>query len=31
MNFKTEADEIRALGAILQKGYLYQGLKPVNW
>ena len=31
MDFKTEADEIRALGAILEKGYLYQGLKPVNW
>ena len=31
MNFKTEADEIRALGKILDKGYLYQGLKPVNW
>ena len=29
--FKTEADEIRALGKILEKGYLYQGLKPVNW
>jgi isoleucyl-tRNA synthetase len=31
MAFKTEADEIRALGRILEKGYLYQGLKPVNW
>ena len=31
MNFKTEADEIRALGKILEQGYLYQGLKPVNW
>jgi isoleucyl-tRNA synthetase len=31
MNFKTEADEMRALGKILDKGYLYQGLKPVNW
>ena len=31
MNFKTEADQIRALGKILEKGYLYQGLKPVNW
>ena len=29
--FKTEADEIRALGKILEQGYLYQGLKPVNW
>ena len=31
MAFKTEADQIRALGKILEKGYLYQGLKPVNW
>ncbi len=31
MNFRTEADEIRALGRMLEKGYLYQGLKPVNW
>ena len=31
MAFKAEADEIRALGRILQKGYLYQGKKPVNW
>ena len=31
MSFKAEADEIRALGKILENGYLYQGLKPVNW
>src|SRR6476661_3432920 len=31
MNFRNEADEIRALGKVLQKGYLYRGLKPVNW
>jgi isoleucyl-tRNA synthetase len=31
MNFQAEADEIRALGKILEQGYLYQGLKPVNW
>ena len=31
MTFKAEADEIRALGRILDKGFLYQGLKPVNW
>jgi isoleucyl-tRNA synthetase len=31
MNFKTEAAQIRALGKILEQGYLYQGLKPVNW
>ncbi len=31
MDFKTEADIIRALGTIYQHGYLYQGYKPVNW
>lgn len=31
MNFSAEANEIRALGKMLQDGYLYQGLKPVNW
>ncbi|MEY4592826.1 MAG: hypothetical protein RIR18_1721 [Pseudomonadota bacterium] len=31
MSFKAEADEMRALGKILEQGYLYQGLKPVNW
>jgi isoleucyl-tRNA synthetase len=31
MSFKAEADEMRALGKILGQGYLYQGLKPVNW
>ncbi|MDD2883849.1 MAG: isoleucine--tRNA ligase [Dechloromonas sp.] len=31
MNYKAEAEEIRALGRILENGYLYQGLKPVNW
>ncbi|MBU3695974.1 isoleucine--tRNA ligase [Dechloromonas sp.] len=31
MAFKAEAEEIRALGKILEQGYLYQGLKPVNW
>jgi isoleucyl-tRNA synthetase len=31
MNFRNEADEIRALGLILEKGYVYRGLKPVNW
>ena len=31
MNFKTEADIIRALGKVYQSGYLYQGQKPVNW
>ncbi len=28
---RNEADEIRALGTLLQKGYVYRGLKPVNW
>ena len=27
----NEADEIRALGKLLEKGYIYRGLKPVNW
>jgi isoleucyl-tRNA synthetase len=31
MNFANEADEIRALGKLLEKGYVYRGLKPVNW
>ena len=31
MAFKTEADEIRTLGKLLDRGYLYRGLKPVNW
>ncbi|HJU70638.1 MAG TPA: isoleucine--tRNA ligase, partial [Paucimonas sp.] len=31
MNFSNEADEIRVLGTILEKGFVYRGLKPVNW
>ena len=31
MNYRNEADEIRALGSILDKGFVYRGLKPVNW
>ncbi len=31
MDFRTEADIIRALGSIYQHGFLYQGYKPVNW
>ncbi len=31
MAYKNEADEIRTLGKVLEKGYLYRGLKPVNW
>jgi len=31
MSFGNEADEIRALKRIYEKGYLFRGLKPVNW
>ncbi len=31
MAFRNEADEIRALGDIHQRGFLFKGLKPVNW
>jgi isoleucyl-tRNA synthetase len=31
MAYRNEADEIRTLGKLLAKGYLYRGLKPVNW
>jgi isoleucyl-tRNA synthetase len=31
MNPKNEADEIRALAKIIEKGYVFRGLKPVNW
>ena len=31
MDFRTEADTIRALDAIRRRGYLYQGAKPVHW
>ena len=31
MAFRNEADEIRALGRLLENGYVYRGLKPVNW
>jgi len=31
MAYRNEADEIRTLGKLLQKGYIYRGLKPVNW
>ncbi|MDI1310252.1 MAG: isoleucine--tRNA ligase [Methylotenera sp.] len=31
MDFKTEADIMRALGDIQKNGYLYQGSKPVHW
>jgi isoleucyl-tRNA synthetase len=31
MDFRTEAHIIRALGRIHERGYLYQGAKPVHW
>ncbi len=31
MDFQNEADEIRALKTIVENGFVYRGLKPVNW
>ena len=31
MNFQTEADIIRALGQIIDKGHVSKGSKPVHW
>jgi isoleucyl-tRNA synthetase len=31
MDFSQEANEIRSLGQMLRKGFLFRGLKPVNW
>ena len=31
MNFQTEADIVRSLGKIIEKGHLIKGQKPVNW
>ncbi len=31
MDFATEAAEIRTLGKLVDRGYVYRGLKPVNW
>ena len=31
MAYRNEADEIRALGEIHRRGFLFKGLKPVNW
>jgi isoleucyl-tRNA synthetase len=31
MAYRNEADEIRGLGMLLKKGYIFRGLKPVNW
>ena len=31
MAYGNEADEIRGLALLLKKGYIFRGLKPVNW
>lgn len=31
MNYRTEADIVRALGKIVEKGHLHKGVKPVYW
>jgi isoleucyl-tRNA synthetase len=31
MAYRNEAHEIRTLGRLLERGYVYRGLKPVNW
>ncbi|NND82866.1 MAG: isoleucine--tRNA ligase [Gammaproteobacteria bacterium] len=31
MDFKTEADIVRSLGRIVERGHLYHGLMPVFW
>jgi len=31
MNYRTEADILRALGRIIDGGHVYKGLKPVHW
>ena len=31
MNFKFEADIVRSLGRIVEKGHLHKGSKPVHW
>ncbi|MDR2238833.1 MAG: isoleucine--tRNA ligase [Zoogloeaceae bacterium] len=31
MAYRNEADEIRALGEVHARGFLFKGLKPVNW
>jgi isoleucyl-tRNA synthetase len=31
MNFRNEADELRALARIMARGFVFRGLKPVNW
>jgi len=31
MNFANEANTVRALGKIMDKGHIYKGVKPVHW
>ena len=31
MNFANEANEIRALAEMVKRGYVFKGVKPVNW
>ncbi len=31
MNYSNEADELRVLARIMEKGFVFRGLKPVNW
>ncbi|MCL4112634.1 UNVERIFIED_CONTAM: hypothetical protein GTU68_052081 [Idotea baltica] len=31
MRFSNEAGEIRALAEIMKKGFVFKGLKPINW
>ena len=31
MSRRAEADEIRTLGRMMDRGFVYRGLKPVNW
>ena len=31
MEYKNEADIVRALGQIIEQGHVYQGVKPVYW
>ena len=31
MDYTNEANEIRALKRIMERGFVYRGLKPVNW
>ncbi len=31
MDFKTEAEEIRAFKRVMERGFVYRGLKPVYW